>query len=63
MEIIGIYPPSLYAVKYSGDSLNIYRLTIKNLTEDAYLEEYFNSFKDQISDFIVSELGYERDEI
>ena len=63
MEIIGIYPPYLYAVKYSGDNLNIYRLTIKNLTDDEYLENFFNTFKDKIGDYLITTTGYSRDEI
>lgn len=63
MEIIGIYPPNLYAVKYSGDNLNIYRLTIKNLTDDEYLEKFFDSFKEKIGDYLISTTGYSRDEI
>ena len=63
MEIIDIYPPYLYAVKYSGDNLNIYRLTIKNLTDDEYLENFFNTFKDKIGDYLITTTGYSRDEI
>ncbi|MDE5886625.1 MAG: hypothetical protein K2H46_03450 [Muribaculaceae bacterium] len=63
MEIIGIYPPALYAVRYSGEALNIYRLTIRNLTDDEYLIKFFTSFKEEISQYIVDELGYERDDI
>ncbi|MDE6753250.1 MAG: hypothetical protein K2J82_01405 [Muribaculaceae bacterium] len=63
MEIKGIYPPNLYAIKYSGDKLNIYRLTLRNLTDTDYLEKFFSDFNTQISDFLIDELGYGRDEI
>lgn len=63
MVIKGVYPPCLYAVRYSGENLNIYRLTLKNLTDDEDLRNFFNSFKDEISEYIVNELGYERNEI
>lgn len=63
MEIVGIYPPYLYAVKYSDDNMDIYRLTIKNLTDDEYLEKFYGKFQDQISDFLVKNLGIPRDEI
>lgn len=63
MKIRKISPPYLYAAHYRDDKLNIYRLTYKKLTDMEYLSDFFNRFKDQISDYLVSELGIEREEI
>ncbi len=62
MKIRKIYPPYLYAAHYKDDKLNIYRLTYKKLTDEAFLSDFFNRFQDRISDYLVSELGIERDE-
>ena len=62
MKIRKISPPNLYAAQYTGDKLNIYRLTYKKLTDMDYLSDFFDRFKDRISDYLISELGIERDE-
>ena len=54
MEIVRIHAPYLYAVKYDGDSLNIYRRTLSKLTDDRYLTEFFNRFGSRISDKLTN---------
>ena len=63
MKIRKISPPNLYAAQYTGDKLNIYRLTYEKLTDMEYLSDFFDRFKDRISDYLISKLGIERDEI
>lgn len=62
MKIRKISPPNLYAVQYEGDKLNIYRLTYQKLTDTEYLSDFFDRFKDRISEYLISELEIERDE-
>ena len=62
MEIVRIHAPYLYAVKYDGDSLNIYRRTLSKLTDDRYLTEFFNRFGSRISDYIVQKFKIDRSE-
>lgn len=62
MEIVRIHAPYLYAVKYDGDSLNIYRRTLFKLTDDRYLTEFFNRFGSRISDYIVQKFKIDRSE-
>lgn len=63
MKIRKISPPHLYAAQYQEDKLNIYRLTYKKLTDIEYLSDFFDRFKDRISDYLISELRIGRDEI
>lgn len=63
MEIVKIHPPYLFAVRYDGDSLNVYRLTYKNLTDIDYLDSYFSDFAKDISDYLIDSFGYPREEI
>lgn len=63
MKIRKISPPYLYAAHYTEDKLNIYRLTYEKLTDIDYLSDFFDRFKDRISDYLVSQLEIERDEI
>ncbi|MDE5796445.1 MAG: hypothetical protein K2H75_04990 [Muribaculaceae bacterium] len=62
MEIVKIYVPNLYAIRYDGDKLNIYKLVYECLTDADYLQQFFDTFKDRISTHIVSSLGYPREE-
>ncbi|MDE6668932.1 MAG: hypothetical protein K2K26_04510 [Muribaculaceae bacterium] len=62
MEIVKIYVPNLYAIRYNGDKLNIYKLVYERLTDADYLQQFFDTFKDRISKHIVSSLGYPREE-
>lgn len=61
MKIRKISPPYLYAAHYRNDTLNIYRLTYKKLTDMEYLSDFFDRFKNHISYYLISELGIERD--
>jgi len=63
MEIKKISPPYLFAAHYSGDRLNIYRLIYKKLTDEEYVTSFFVKWHDRISDYIVNNLGHDRDEI
>lgn len=62
MEIVKIYVPNLYAIRYDGDRLNIYKLIYDRLTDIDYLQQFFDTFKDSISEYIVRALGYPREE-
>lgn len=57
MEINEIFPPYLYAAKFDGDDVNIYRLSIDKLTDYNYVINFLETFNDRISDFIVNEFG------
>ena len=57
MEIVRIHAPYLYAVKYDGDSLNIYRRTLSKLTDDRYLTEFFNRFGSRICDCMIHDFS------
>lgn len=57
MDVVKVYPPYLYAIRYAGDQLHIYDLVQKRLTNLDYLENFFEVFQESISDFIVAETG------
>lgn len=63
MQAVKIYPPFVYAIRYQGDTLNIYRLISKRLQDPEYLEKFFEEFHDKISDYIVNTLGIPKNEI
>lgn len=63
MEAVKIHPPFIYAVKYQGDNLSIYRMVSKRLQDQEYLDRFFEEFHDRISDYIVESLGIPKDEI
>lgn len=62
MDIVKIYEPYIFAVKYDGDRFHIYRLVYNRLTDEEYLSRFFETFKFRISDYLVSVLGYPREE-
>ena len=62
MDIVKIYEPYLFAVRYDGDKLHIYRLVYSRLTDVEYLRHFFETFRLRISDYLVSVLGYPREE-
>ena len=49
MKIRKISPPYLYAAHYRNDTLNIYRLTYKKLTDMEYLSDFFDRFKNNLT--------------
>ncbi len=62
MEIVKIYIPHLYAIRYDGDVLNVYKLVYEQLTDVDYLQQFFDTFKDRISEHIVENIGYPKEE-
>ena len=62
MKIVRIHPPQLFAVRYDGKQVNVFFEIYERLTDENYLSDFFESFADRISDYVVSELGFERDE-
>lgn len=62
MEIVELYRPSLFAIRYDGDRLNIYRLVYKDLVDEKYLSKFFDAFGHRISDYLVNAYGYPRSE-
>lgn len=63
MELVKIYPPSLFAIRYDGDHLHIYRLIYSKLTDEKYLTYFFETFGQKISNYLVNAYGFPRDEI
>lgn len=62
MEIVEIYRPSLFAIRYDGDRLNIYRLVYQDLVDEKYLSKFFDTFGHRISEYLVNAYGYPRSE-
>lgn len=60
MEIVALYRPSLFAIRYDGDKLNIYRLVYRDLIDDQYLTKFFNTFGHRISDYLIQAYGFPR---
>ena len=63
MEVVKVYPPHLYSIRYEGDKMNIYKLISANLTDIDYLENFFAEFKENISDFLIESTGFPREEV
>lgn len=62
MEIEEVYPPFVYAAKYDGDKMNIYRLTMHKLTDDEYLSNFFNKFNTLISQYLINHFDIDPNE-
>ncbi|MBD5420198.1 MAG: hypothetical protein HDR47_03085 [Bacteroides sp.] len=63
MEVVKIYAPNLFAIRYEGDTMHIYRLVYEKLTDEGYLSKFFERFYLNISDYLTKALGYPKDEI
>ncbi|MBD5275757.1 MAG: hypothetical protein HDS37_06615 [Bacteroides sp.] len=63
MDIVKVYSPNLFAVRYDGDEMHIYRLVYEQLTDECYLRRFFESFGPRISDYLINTLRYPREEV
>lgn len=63
MDIVKIYEPNLFSVRYDGDRLHIYRLVYNQLTDETYLRHFFETFNHRISDYLIQTLNFPREEI